>query len=1852
MQLKQLAETLKPKFIDEFLKKPCRPCRIFLSATDMKSRAVVRHASDIDPNAAFGNALEQLSAALESNDAKILRADWIIDAEAMTWQDFNNLIGKTRRNYFKRGVALRPDFSIAFTELELNANLMFFDGQKSKGAFNADNADAYCRARFNRDFPKLNPSDPVAVFETNGAFVIEGEEAQSIEGAEHRHVSPLDSDQILSMVRNGAQHLARQIQPDGRFVYGLFPCDDRVVPSYNTLRHFSSIFAMLDVYETYEPTERNEELRQAIIRGLDYAVKHFVRWRQLPDGTQAAYIEEPSGKEFKLGALGVPIVALAKFSELMRTQKYFPLMRALARGLMTMQQPDGSFVHVLNSTDFTVKEPFRIVYYDGEAVFGMMKLYSLTHDPKLLEASKLAFKRFIATDHWKNHDHWLSYAVNELTKYEPRKELFEFGIKNFSGHLHFVYHRDTQYPTLMELMMAADTMLERMKSMPEMAELLSTVNFDDFYAAMEARAANMLNAYFYPELSMFFARPESIVGAFFMRHHEFRARNDDIEHFLSGFAAYRRYLEHRTGEPKPSAELLNEKSTVDKPLDEPIVDKKIVDKPIVEKNIRPSGTAEIFFGGIINIGRRMHWRVNEVEQFGDIPAMRNADLRLAELIGTASTIGEYQKDKGNYFYFRARPEQLNILTAADIDVVLTANHHSGDYGSEALLDQNNKLNNVGIRHAGAGINFEEASRPTYVKANDLIVAIFSVDATTKVFAADNNSAGTFYLPPDDIELWKATFNDKIADARKHADIVFVAVDWELNNSNKPSEQLQNIGHALIDCGADAVLGSHSYLLNQVENYNERPIIYGAGVFLFDGSGGESDSGCFTLTVDNDGVQKINFIALRRGNGYVLPANDKEPISIAFNPTPRGAVGKIPIELPTVEKKLIKPLMEPRPEWTVESVPDEALISPMKFGPLTMVGYRVPPESRTLTQRGMIFVETYWILSEPIEQNCRLQILGVPLRECRMGTFGSGMIHDFCDWQYPTERWKQGVIYHERLGLRPSSRFSNIDIRIEIRVQINGKFSKPFIDPQLIKIDLKNLPQYRTEFPNAIYKSKPGQCWNAEQLAAVTGGKWIVPPPKGWFIQSIAHHFGNVGAVKPPTLFITASRAQFDFHNQVTPSGEKTNNYSQIASRAQQIAGAVVDHKIEDLPEDFPQLLVDDPVKAAIEIGFAARKRFQGKMIGVTGTNGKTTTCAILKHVLEQEHSVEASYSSINTKLGVPIIFANVKQEDAFAVIEISINAMHSMRGAITYDIPPHIAVVTSIFEVHLSNSGSLADIARSKSLIFNGMAPGGYAVLNRDMNYYEVFEQKARSKELNIITFGTHPESMIRMNPIANGGTFEFNGKTYTLECPVPNEQLYDALAVVGVSIASGYSIEKTLEYLKTFKTVKGRGNLIDTTFNGKKLRLIDSTYNANIASIIGTLSYLETLEPDPSKRVAFLGDVAELGDESVRLHLNLVEPILKAKPDRIVLIGDFMKHVWDQIKDKLNGAWFPNVDDSLPAVDDYVRDGDTVLLKSSHSTQLDKIVKKLSTEKAKSVTPPAPSSVSTPIEPTLNAPSALFDVKDFLPEGITPELNGRMPMDRMMKVDCGGLLYVDAARSFNAMTEAAERDGVFLRVNNPFNCYRTFQTQEKVFKQRLKPIGDDNPPRAGAIRVEFENQIWQLNEGEAFAQVPGQSSHSYGLAVDIQNVGVRATRDWLNANAAQFGFVREFDFEDWHYTYVKSKEGIPARVLEIETLPPAKTWTADQIVEASGCQWYGAAPSSDWSCRGLLSAQPLKTKRLAVIDQGSGIGLNANVIRLIFRQCAGIICTQPDELLKYKKPLLVTANIVDTVNRLENLFR
>ena len=281
----------------------------------------------------------------------------------------------------------------------------------------------------------------------------------------------------------------------------------------------------------------------------------------------------------------------------------------------------------------------------------------------------------------------------------------------------------------------------------------------------------------------------------------------------------------------------------------------------------------------------------------------------------------------------------------------------------------------------------------------------------------------------------------------------------------------------------------------------------------------------------------------------------------------------------------------------------------------------------------------------------------------------------------------------------------------------------------------------------------------------------------------------------------------------------------------------------------------------------------------------------------------------------------------------------------------------------------------------------------------------------------------------------------------------------------------------------------------------------------------------------------------------------------------------------------------------------------------------------------------------------ARLDIKDFLPEEISPAQNGILMPNQLRKIHCGGKLYIDAARSWLAMVRAASIDGIFLNLNNPVNAYRSMVTQRKLFLERFVPVDDRNSLPPDAVCAEFDNKLWRLNSSSEFVEVPGQSSYGFGLAVRIMNGANAAVKAWLDENAGQFGFVREFDSIPQRFVYIRSRDEIPDRVLEIEKLPPEPKYSAEQIEQHGDGKWL-KPPPDNWFCNGMFSSAPFRAGALAVIDQGEGVGIDDKTLANIFRQCAGFICVKPTEnLIKRNRPILVTSNVKDTIEKLNAFF-
>ena len=490
------------------------------------------------------------------------------------------------------------------------------------------------------------------------------------------------------------------------------------------------------------------------------------------------------------------------------------------------------------------------------------------------------------------------------------------------------------------------------------------------------------------------------------------------------------------------------------------------------------GQAAIFFGGNVNVGRRMNFNPHE-KPFGNVSAMIEADLRIVNLDCVIAAQGQQiYKGEGDINHLHARPEQINLLIDANVDVALTANNHALDYGTAALFEQNAYLEQAGILHCGTGKNFDDAARPLFIKVNDIVIALFNVDATMNFFAATEDKPGTFYLPTNEPERWKNFFTEQIAYAKRKADVVFVAPHWSPKGLTEPIEPIKNLGRLLIDCGADAVLGCHPHLVQGVETYKQRPIVYSPGNFLFDAI--PRLGGAFLIVVSKNGVEQVVFNPLiiepckisspnveqtAKVDMYFIDACQKLNttcktlpgglIEIKFEPSPHEDKKLEPVELSTATRTVekIPPLTEPLPEWTVDDVPEDSRIEPQQFGVIKLVGCRIAPECLPLKKFQTLYVETYWTLDESTDKDLKIQILGVPTAEVSMPNFGDGMEHQACDWMFPTNRWKAGVIYREKFGL-PSpfvKDVANVNLRAEISVFDNATSIGKYIHPTTITL---------------------------------------------------------------------------------------------------------------------------------------------------------------------------------------------------------------------------------------------------------------------------------------------------------------------------------------------------------------------------------------------------------------------------------------------------------------------------------------------------------------------------------------------------------------------------------------------------------------------------------------------------------------------------------------------------------------------------------------------------------------------------------------------------------------------------------
>ena len=486
-------------------------------------------------------------------DVRWTKADIVCTAEETPVSGLGWMMkdeGKGISYFLRKGVALDSDFDIAFLEAEMNGNRLYHyltADELENGIIqtaprlNLENINPYLNAYYPKAVPVNAIPDVVTMFTTIGFFCDENGIVYDLYGgtgadAGRRMIDEVDADHAYEVMMNASGSLYGMIKPDGEYIYGYHADTGEEIEGYNILRHAGSIWSLINLYRITQ----DESLVESIDAAIDYLLDNYIVYRV----DDVAYVAELKSGEIKLGGNGLTVIMLSEYMDVFETDKYLEIIRHLANGILEMQDEEtGRYYHVLNYPDFTVKEAFRIIYYDGEATFALTRAYTFTKHIKYLDGAARSVENFIDLDYTRYRDHWVAYSMNEITKYIPEPRYYAFALRNASENLETIARAPRIHPTYMELLMSVWQTYERLQQSDIDTYFAEDFDMQRFAETIYLRAFHMLNAYFYPEYAMYMKYPGLIEGSIFIRDDRFRVRIDDIQHFIGGYYFYYLYYD-------------------------------------------------------------------------------------------------------------------------------------------------------------------------------------------------------------------------------------------------------------------------------------------------------------------------------------------------------------------------------------------------------------------------------------------------------------------------------------------------------------------------------------------------------------------------------------------------------------------------------------------------------------------------------------------------------------------------------------------------------------------------------------------------------------------------------------------------------------------------------------------------------------------------------------------------------------------------------------------------------------------------------------------------------------------------------------------------------------------------------------------------------------------------------------------------------------------------------------------------------------------------------------------------------------------------------------------------------------
>jgi UDP-N-acetylmuramoyl-tripeptide--D-alanyl-D-alanine ligase len=364
---------------------------------------------------------------------------------------------------------------------------------------------------------------------------------------------------------------------------------------------------------------------------------------------------------------------------------------------------------------------------------------------------------------------------------------------------------------------------------------------------------------------------------------------------------------------------------------------------------------------------------------------------------------------------------------------------------------------------------------------------------------------------------------------------------------------------------------------------------------------------------------------------------------------------------------------------------------------------------------------------------------------------------------------------------------------------------------------------------------------------------------------------------------------------------------------------------------------------------AARARTPAKVIGVTGSVGKTGTKEALRLALSKDGETHASIASYNNHWGVPLSLARCPATARYAVFEMGMNHEGEIEP-LSRLVRPHVAIITTIAPVHLEFLGTLAKIADAKAEIFFGVEPDGVAIINRDIAQFGQLKRRAKEAGISrIISFGENSEAdarAVKFSLHARCSTVEAQilGTRFSYKIGAPGRHLViNSLAVLAAAELVGADLALAALALAELAPVSGRGAPITIELAAGPALVLDESYNANPASVDAALAVLGRATVGPQgRRIAVLGDMLELGPQARALHRSLADAVIANSIDMVFCCGPLMGALWQALPAGRRGGYAEDSAALEAQVLPAIRAGDVVMVKGSLGSRMATIVKAL----------------------------------------------------------------------------------------------------------------------------------------------------------------------------------------------------------------------------------------------------------------------------------------------------------------------